>query len=122
MEEFHEFRRKIYRDFVLNHLKQCQQEDIAESIYTSYIERKIPFHRIIIPHSDKYYEIERIFTNNSDYILMNKKYCWVPIESYDVKLKKMHKNYFQDFVFEELMRKVFHPKNTEKFEDWGFEL
>jgi hypothetical protein len=64
--------------------------------------------------------MENRMTTTREYNVKNRK--WVLKESYDEKLKKMLKNYFQDFVFEELMRKVFHPKNAEKFEGWGFEL
>jgi predicted O-linked N-acetylglucosamine transferase (SPINDLY family) len=32
------------------------------------------------------------------------------------------KSYFKKHVVEELMQKVFHPKNINKFESWGFSL
>ena len=34
--------------------------------------------------------------------------------------EKMHKQYFKDFIEEELIKEQFNPKNIDLFDAWGF--
>ena len=35
-------------------------------------------------------------------------------------IKEKIKQYFKDNIYEQLIQKVFHPNNIDKFEDWGY--